>query len=41
VASTKTLNIRHRAMRVVSYRRTATAIEMASKFGAFLLSLFL
>ena len=35
MASIKSLDIRHRAMRVVSYRRTATAIEMASEVGAF------
>ncbi len=35
VASIKSLDIRHRAMRAVSYRRTATAIKMASKVGAF------
>jgi hypothetical protein len=35
VASIKSLDIRHWAMRAVSYRRTATAIEMASKVGAF------
>jgi hypothetical protein len=35
VASKESLDIRHRAMRDVSYRRTATAIEMASKVGAF------
>jgi hypothetical protein len=35
VASIESLDIRHRAMRVVSYRRTATAIEMAREVGAF------
>ena len=35
VASIESLDIRHRAIRAVSYRRTATAIEMASKVGAF------
>jgi hypothetical protein len=35
VASIESLDIRHRAKRAVSYRRTATAIEMASKVGAF------
>jgi hypothetical protein len=35
VASIESLDIRHQAMRAVSYRRTATAIEMASKVGAF------
>ncbi len=35
VASIESLDIRHWAMRAVSYRRTATAIKMASKVGAF------
>ena len=35
VASIESLDIRHRAMCAVSYRRTATAIKMASKVGAF------
>ncbi len=35
MASIESLDIRHRAMRAVSYRRTTTAIEMASKVGAF------
>jgi hypothetical protein len=35
VASIESLDIRYRAMRAVSYRRTATAIKMASKVGAF------
>ncbi len=35
MASIESLDIRHQAMCAVSYRRTATAIEMASKVGAF------
>jgi hypothetical protein len=35
VASIESLDIRHRAMRAVSYRCTATAIKMASEDGAF------
>jgi hypothetical protein len=35
VASIESLDICHRAMRAVLYRRTATAIKMASKVGAF------
>ncbi len=35
VASIESLDIRHWAMRAVSYRRTAMAIEMASEVGAF------
>jgi hypothetical protein len=35
VASIESLDIRHRAMCAVLYRRTATAIKMASKVGAF------
>jgi hypothetical protein len=35
VASIESLDIRHQAMRTVSYRHTATAIKMASKVGAF------
>ncbi len=35
MASIKSLDIRHWAMRMVLYPRTATAIEMASKVGAF------
>jgi hypothetical protein len=35
VASIESLDICHWAMRGESYRRTATAIEMASKVGAF------
>ncbi len=35
MASIESLDIRHRAMRAVSYRRTATAIKMASEVNAF------
>ncbi len=35
MASIESLDIRHRAMHAVSYRRNATAIEMASEVGAF------
>jgi hypothetical protein len=35
VASTESLDIRHLVMHAVLYRRTATAIKMASKVGAF------
>ncbi len=34
-ASIESLDIRHWVMGAVSYRRTATAIEMASEVGAF------
>jgi hypothetical protein len=35
VASIESLDIRHQAMRAVLYRRTATAIKMASEVSAF------
>ncbi len=35
VASTKALDLLHQALRAVLYRRTAVAIKMASKVGAF------
>ncbi len=35
VGSIESLDIRHQGMRAVSYRRTATAIKMASEVGAF------
>ena len=37
VAFMKATNLLHRAMRAVSYRRIATAIEMTSKGGGILL----
>ncbi len=40
MASIKSLDIRHWAMCAVLYRRTATAIEMASKVGAFVVVVF-
>jgi hypothetical protein len=36
VASSETLDLLHRAMRVVTYRCTALAIKMASKIGVFI-----
>ncbi len=40
VASIKSLDICQWVMRAVLYRRTATAIEMASKVGAFFVVVF-
>jgi hypothetical protein len=40
VASNKALNLLYRAMGAVLYRRTATAIKMASLLGTFFLSSF-